>query len=426
MSQPQKTYVNGSCHCESNVFRVEFDRASLPIKDDLCHCNTCRHSTGQMAVHHTAIVGTPLAYIHEDGSRGMSENGKDEEGGGLRINLDSATSPGGLLSPPTIEISYPMEPFNLGELTAYKSSHVATRYFCSSCSAHLFWVRHDGGEEGAGFHWAVAVGSLARVARISRIAYHIWVGDTLDGGLADHLRSVDGVQLRRYGEGMKSVELPYAWKDGGLMTSARAPASSTDTLKGYCHCGAVKFAITRPSEASVDPTSPYPDLLHSHLYSHLSKISNPKDEKWWLRPANSSSPTKYLAGHCVCNVCRLNSGFEIQSWAFIPLANIVQGDSNEPLILEDGGSRPRKLKQYITSTGNYREFCGTCGATAFSWQAAVPDLISVSFGLFDERDHGARAEDWFEWHTERVSFQESALDPALAKGLQDGLKGNYN
>ncbi|KAJ3512078.1 hypothetical protein NLJ89_g3737 [Agrocybe chaxingu] len=163
--------------------------------------------------------------------------------------------------------------------------------------------------------------------------------------------------------------------------------------------------------------------------SHLSKIHNPSDEKWWLAPRHSAGPkTKYLAGHCMCTFCRLTSGFEVQSWAFVPLVNVlvpVPGENGQevwvPLCLEDE-HRPKALKQYISSPGRYREFCGTCGATAFWWQLAAPDLLEVSVGLFDERIDGARAEDWLEWCTDRVSYEDKALSPEVAKALSEGLK----
>ncbi|KAF9568658.1 hypothetical protein CPC08DRAFT_678943 [Agrocybe pediades] len=372
-----KLFINGSCHCEANEFRVEVDNPSLPVSDSLCHCNVCRHATGQMAARFAQING--------------------------------------FLAPPVIEIDYPKDSFNLGGLTAYKSSSDVTRYFCSSCSSHLFRVQHTV----HGDRWGVAVGSLEKGGRVSKISSHIWVRDTLDGGLADHLTAIDGVRVSRYEGALGSKELRHPWKHDSL--SSTSQSSGNDSLKARCHCGSIQFTITRPSEASFEPFAPFPDLLFSHLYSHLSKISNPKDTKWWLCPAASPNPSKYLAGHCLCNVCRLNSGFAIQSWAFVPLANIVQGDSSNPLSLDDGDGRPMHLKQYITSTGNYREFCDICGATAFSWQAAVPSLISVSVGLLDEAENGARAENWLQWHKTRIGFQESAQDQSLARGLLEGL-----
>ncbi|KDR80158.1 hypothetical protein GALMADRAFT_242419 [Galerina marginata CBS 339.88] len=423
------TYVNGGCHCDLNTFRVAFDTASLPISEYLCHCNTCRHSSGQLAVHQVSISGVPLTRIPKSSSRSPSPSPRGSEygyhdesghrnGGGNRNGHGAA-----LLAPPSIQITYPEIPFHLGDLTSYRTSPDVTRYFCTSCSAHLFCVDHIAPGEDA---WAVAAGALERTEGIVKIGYHIWVGDTLDGGLAEQLRAIDGVQLTRYKESKGSEELPVGWVAQSILDlrkgGAETGSANEEQLQAHCHCGAVTFAITRPSDASREPTSAYPDLLCPYDVSHLSKIANSQDEKWWLRPPHSVTPTKYLAGHCMCRSCRLNSGFEVQSWAYIPLGNIVAPHTDVPICLEDESQRPSGLKQYISSPGKYREFCGTCGASAFWWQAGVPDLVSVSVGLFDENNDGARAERWLEWHKARVSFQEKALSRGMAKGLEDGLK----
>ncbi|KAH9483467.1 hypothetical protein JR316_0002935 [Psilocybe cubensis] len=420
------TYVNASCHCGLNAFRVAFKTESLPITDDFCHCTTCRHVSGQLAIHQTSIFGPPLAREpsrrqsrSQSASRSVSRQRSDEGLPQLNgsANGNGNTTPA-LLSPPTIEItSAPDVPYDLSDLTKYETySPNVTLYFCSSCSALLFWVPHRPFEKEE--HWTVSVGALERTEGIINLGYHIWVGDTVDGGLAHHLRTVDGKQLTLFKEGPGSEKLPTGW------TASEQPeqpgSEDDDVLHAHCHCGTIKFDITRPTEASTLPSAPYPDLLYSHSTSHLSKISNPQDEKWWLRPVDTPTPTKYLAGHCMCNTCRLTSGFEIQSWAFIPLANIVSPDTCIPLSLAEEDRRPVGLKQYIASTGKYRESCGKCGATVFSWQIDTPDLVSVSVGLLDDKN-GARAEDWLDWHTKRVSFKEKAVSQSIAKGLEDSM-----
>lgn len=415
------TYINASCHCGLNSFRVAFETDSLPIQDNICHCSTCKHASGQLAIHYVSIVGGPLKLVHELGSRSASRNTFREEhnhrgfgNGQEQGHRDKST----LWAPtPHISVAVPEIPLDLGDLVEYQAhSPNIIRYFCRSCSAHLFWVRRISAEE---LSWSVAVGALERTEGIVKPAYHIWVQDTLDGGLADHLRAIDDVPLIRFKEGPGSEELPSGWNT----VPSREPHTSKDLLKAYCQCGAIQFAITRPSEPSFNPSVPYPDLLYSHRTTHLAKLTNMKDEKWWLRPANSMLPTKYLAGHCMCNSCRLTTGFEVQSWAFVPLVNIVTPHTLEPISLDMEGRRPTGLTQYLTSPGKYREFCGTCGATVFSWGADFPDLVSVSAGLFDEKKVGARAEGWLDWHKNRVAYQEKALSRAVANGLEQTLKG---
>lgn len=79
------------------------------------------------------------------------------------------------------------------------------------------------------------------------------------------------------------------------------------------------------------------------------------------------------------------------------------------------------LKRYENVEGIWRDFCGTCGATCFWHSDERPDLIDVSVGLL-EADTGARAEDWLDWCTERVSFEEHAQNRSLVSNLRKGLK----
>ncbi|KAF8155902.1 Mss4-like protein [Crassisporium funariophilum] len=372
------TYVDGTCHCGLNKFRVAFPTASLPISNDICHCTTCRHTTGQMGVYLITIHGAPIS--------------------------------------PTDD-----EPYDLSDLRAYNTSPGVTRYFCLCCSAHLFW--HDTRGEA---HWAVAGGALAKTEGIVKVGMHIHVADTLDGGLADHLVHVDGVELPRYAHGKGSALLPLGWRgttrEARLASGEVTRGESDEKLHAACHCRAVQFDIARPSNASSLPTCAYPDLLHAYDVTHLSTLRNPHDSKWWLRPS-STSPTRFLAGHCMCPSCRLTSGFAIQSWAFVPLANIHLPNTSIAIELDKGSNeRIPGLRQYISSPGRYREGCATCGATVFAWLAGIPDLVCVSVGLVNEGAGGARAEGWLDWWLERVSFEEKAVDRGMARGLVDGLQ----
>ena len=179
-------------------------------------------------------------------------------------------------------------------------------------------------------------------------------------------------------------------------------------VKASCHCGGVQFIVTLPSEASTQLSSPYPDLLIPY---HRGPGKYVEDDKWWLR-ANRS---RYLAGLCACKSCRLASGNEVQAWAFIPKVNLRQlnGDPIEFSI--------STLKQYSSSNGVYRNFCGICGATVFWHNDERPNLIDVSAGLLIAQS-GVRAEDLLEWATERVSFQEEAQNKALIATLNEGLR----
>lgn len=181
-----------------------------------------------------------------------------------------------------------------------------------------------------------------------------------------------------------------------------------ERLSAQCHCGGVKFYITRPNATSKTARSPFPDLMVPY---HSGSSANPENKTWWLR-ANDS---KYLAGTCTCTSCRLASGFEIQPWAFIPKCNIFQSDGQQ--MDYDMGT----LQRYESSAGVSREFCSVCGATVFWHCEERPELVDVSVGLLDPAQ-GARVESWLEWWTGRVSFEEFAVSRSLVRSLEEGLK----
>ncbi|KAF8155917.1 hypothetical protein B0H34DRAFT_513935 [Crassisporium funariophilum] len=55
------------------------------------------------------------------------------------------------------------------------------------------------------------------------------------------------------------------------------------------------------------------------------------------------------------------------------------------------------MMQYCSSAGVYREFCGTCGASAFYWNEGGKKM-DVGAGLLGEKDGGARAKRCCFWY----------------------------
>ncbi|KAK7420225.1 hypothetical protein QQX98_002880 [Neonectria punicea] len=183
---------------------------------------------------------------------------------------------------------------------------------------------------------------------------------------------------------------------------------TNESLDASCACGNVRFHITRPNEDSRGPRRNFPDLMFPDKTTEEHVKQNSADDKWWI-PNNGS---KYLAGTCACRSCRFISGFEVQTWAFVPRNNIffhVPGTNNtEAVVPLDFETLPAGiLKSYSSSPNVLREFCGTCGATVFWHEKSRSDVIDVSIGLLRAPD-GARAESWLEWWLERVSFAEEA------------------
>ncbi|KAG5639853.1 hypothetical protein DXG03_002811, partial [Asterophora parasitica] len=369
------TFVKAACHCGLNSFTIPFITASLPIRNILCHCSSCRRATGQLTANYVYFLGVPLA---------------------------SATN----------------EPADLkSTLTSYTIGPIATRWFCRQCSAHILWEQIH---KDALSLWCVAVGTLERTENIVKPRCHIWISDTLDGGIADYFTAVDGLELPRYKENREQEDaalLPAGWRSGsaGPVVYVVDDQHAEDYLPRHLR--------------TLPPPTPISCTHHS---TPADVIANPQDEKWWLRPAGAAKRTHYLAGHCACTTCRLTSGFELQSWAFVPKANILvprststsaQAASIEKapspnelaeLELTDNALRPTGLRQYKSSVGRNREFCGTCGATVFWWSEERPELVDVSVALlYEKAAGGVRAERWVEWWKGRVSFEEEAVNKTL-------------
>ncbi|KAI0458469.1 hypothetical protein F5B21DRAFT_459811 [Xylaria acuta] len=419
-----------SCHCGAakQTVRLRDQSSSAPQEINLCHCAACRHNTGLMCVSYAGIE----------------------------------------------------RPDFIGGLKEYHSTtKTITRFFCATCGCHVFWklqspfadqtysqVRDSALATAERKEWwAVATGVIIGThgdggeessdgySEMSmRYAKHINTAGTGDGGLSPFIRNIGDLQglevidnqdspppsspqpaeekLEESDAGVDIESSPHSYENEGR---------EGEVLKAFCHCRTVQFQITRPNATSKLPRSNYPDLMVPY-HTGSPQIQNPEDNKWWLRPrlSHHSMETettgegqlrRYLAGTCACRSCRLTSGFEIQTWAFIPRANIFfrihenyrdsstsgswtppLNESNEAadiVPLDFATLPPNILTSYESSQGVRREFCSRCGATVFWRDRWRPELIDVSVGLLDAAE-GARAESWLDWWTGRVSFAEDA------------------
>jgi hypothetical protein len=342
------------------------------------------------------------------------------------------------------------KPYRVDILQSYRPKERlgVERYFCPTCSANMLAridvskvkeeeaVRNDEpmdcalgrnrSEESTeenravGWEWRVAAGALRVSDAIIEPKYHLNLASTMDGGFADHMKRYGDVDLARYSEGPGSAVLPLPWR------SPLLPQQQPEELPAYCHCRSIEFVLSRPGEAAKRPRAPFPDLIYPVDVTLRAKQQNPQDVKWWLSaPHSPGDPTRYLAGYCACDFCRSTSATDIQSWGFIALAHLRElhqkpGEESMELFCEH--LRPKGLKQYVSSPGRYREFCGTCGATAFWWHAGRPEVVVGSIGLLDASVDGVRAEHWFLWHRDRVGFVEASPNQTMAKSLQAGMR----
>lgn len=269
-------------------------------------------------------------------------------------------------------------------LTTYKASDGIEHAFCSTCGAQALIQASKSGS------WHVATGLWNRTEGVTTFKGCESVTETLDGGASVWLDSTNDSPLEKASSRPKN--------DG-----------REQRLRASCDCGGVKFYLTRPNSDSFKARSPFSDLI---VPFHTGASSeNPQNDPWWLRDGN----TKYMAGTCMCSSCRVASGFEIQTWAFVPKSNIIQEDGSEM----DYGMGT--LRRYLSKEDVWREFCGVCGATVFWHCGWRPSIVDVSIGLLDPAE-GARVEAWLEWWTDRVSFEELAVNRSLVRRLEEGLR----
>lgn len=332
------------CACRQVTGSFVVPTSKLPLPFSCCHCNTCRHASGQLFV-------SDLTVSKE-----------------LAVQID-------------------------GHPVANKTSDRLTRYFCGTCGCSIY--DYDNYSKA---HF-VCMGTLDKSEGLVELKKHIFVDDTKDGGASHWLKAT-------YWAGEDEVSKKLDGPPSNDIASTAEEGKSA--LLCHCQCRGVQFLLTRPNQTSSNVYSPLPDLLVPY---HLHSCQKPYDFKWWLRRGG----TRYLAGTCACNSCRLSAGYDVQAWVFVPKSNILQADRS-PLDFAMG-----TLKQYSHTNGAYREFCRRCGATVFWHCDERPGIIDVSVGLLDS-PRGALAEDWIDWTTDRVSFEEYASNKGLISSLSRGLR----
>lgn len=293
------------------------------------------------------------------------------------------------------------EPPTLDGLQIYSESSHVSRFFCRTCGAHIFARLESSGR------YLVAAGVIvANDTPPVKNIQHWETESTGDGGLSMFLPGWPSREKCALQAGFEHSSGEDA-NTNNTSQDTSTPNEHQGELHVQCHCGGIRFYITLPDVSSSQAWSPWPDLIVPY---HSESSDNPDNVKWWL----CDKATKYLAGTCACNSCRLGSGFPIQTWAFIPRSNLFNADRT-PLSFERG-----TMQRYESCPGVYRDFCKCCGANVFWHNTERPTIIDVSVGLL--RGKGARIEDWLEWATGRVSFTEFAVQKDLVGLLENGLQ----
>jgi len=199
VSTAQPTCLCGAVSLSSNLLAS----LDIPISTVLCHCNACRQTTSALAVSF--------------------------------LELDEF--------PPTDTSS---------KLTAYYSSPSLTRYFCITCGCHCFLSRGDTWYCLSGIVEASFISQRSTspwTTNIVKIERHNHVFDTLDGGLAPILLTMNGRVI--------PADLPSKF-------DSIPPPPVGAFLQTKCHCMGVSLLIKRANySASLQtPADSSPTCAH--------------------------------------------------------------------------------------------------------------------------------------------------------------------
>lgn len=326
---------HATCHCRASALSFTVPTSSLPLPVHFCHCSICRRSTGALC------------------------------------------TAGAVIPEPVIQLS---------TLTAYKSSAYLTRWFCSTCGAHLVGTIQLGNTE----KWFVSAPSVDAEEDVWDFAGHVFVGSTGDGGLATLLQNIGGKELGLW-ETWSGKSAPWhAPERTGETSKAVTGAGGDHLLHARCHCGGIEFYVSRPTG---DET--FTDVDENYVRKHR--------DKW-------------LAIHDVCTSCRLTISTWVISWFF---------PSRDHITLADGSPYPADgifgtAKAYSSSPGVDRTFCGKCGAAASYVCGDRPHVVDIPAGLLDVGD--VRVEDWLEWRTYKLAWEDDAVWKSVRDALKTGLQ----
>jgi hypothetical protein len=344
--------------------------SEFPLSLEMCHCNPCRQTTGALGAVFPILNSSPS---------------KD----------------------------------TLSKLTAYHSSGIITRYFCSNCGCSCFV--HNQEQNGwfcLGGIIDPKVDALEGVHAtwprdIIKVSRHDFVLDTVDGGLVPILLDLNGRSVPTWSAAAGEDREPDSFDLSHDAVLALPKKSMTELsrpkedayLTAKCHCEGVSLLIKRAN---------YP--------------SNPSHEVSRHVP---SDPTKYMAYFCTCRSCRLTSGVSMVPFALIPPANVF--NANAPALVDDSSSSAEQkvkpltighspsepnanpgleLKHHWSSPNTCRSFCGKCGATVSYWCAKRPDELDLAVGIL-RSEEGSLARRWLQWKWGQCSFQGECIDKEL-------------
>lgn len=209
-------FVDIHCHCQLTSFSVSLPSSSFPLKSALCHCSSCRHTTGQLFAT-WAVIPTPI----------------------------------------------PTDLLGSGNLGKYESSSSCERWFCARCGASVINIDKTGEQP----EWETATGLLhfkdgsGLEGKLDRV--QLWVEDVKsDAGAVGWINrgQLSGMDRRWNGRqsGIVSDEDVREMMETGRTVP---PESQGDRLLARCHCQTVTFSISRPERSFNNGTGKFEACL---------------------------------------------------------------------------------------------------------------------------------------------------------------------
>ncbi|KAI3537520.1 amino acid adenylation domain-containing protein [Colletotrichum filicis] len=236
----------------------------------------------------------------------------------------------------------------------------------------------------------VTTGALENIPGLVKYDNHMFIGDTIDGGLAPWLpKEENGDPVKRWKGHRNSEEVPFDWPVSKSISTARRNASPfpTSTLF-HCHCKGVRLSLRSAADLEADPAK-----------ESTSTCVDP-------------NTLKFKACSDSCNSCRQHFGSDIIAWTFAPLTHInfsTEAASapsqfpqtivklKEAVLSKTKDPRLGTLAVYNSSPEVERYSCSVCSASIFYAVYDREDMVDIAVGLLDHPD-GARAEGLLAWN----------------------------
>ncbi len=206
--------VEIECHCRLTSFSLLIPSSSLPLKASICHCYSCRHTTGQLFATF-AVIPLPLP---------------------------SALS-------------------GSGNLIKYAVS-TCERWSCRRCGASVI----DIDEATEPKEWEVGTGVLSfsddegLQGKLKRV--QLWVEDVKgDGGAVGwiHRGKLEG--MNRHWKGRESDMVGDKTVKELMKPQARVGGDDGDRLIAQCKCQGVRFEVSRPDKSHNGGTGKFASCL---------------------------------------------------------------------------------------------------------------------------------------------------------------------